>query len=332
MEQGLARITMKADADYLAEIGSMESRSYLAPVKDLLEAVKKRLATKVDSMLGMPWGGKSPMRFAPGRWTLWSGPTHHGKSALLNLLALHGAKTGHKFLICAMEEDAEAEAKELAALVLTERQALWHDSALNCAFEWMDDKVWLFTHSGFVAPDLLLGAAIHAAKHHGVTHVVIDSLMMLDIRKDDYNGQRELGAKLNRVTKQYGIHIHIVAHPTKAIDHTRPMETSDVAGAQELGALAHSIAIVQRAPRAAKLRAEWDIKDGTDGIINITKQRGDLNFVGIFELAYLAKYRQLALSREDGPRRFMPDSWYQDLGIEIGGLINPLDDPWGKEF
>lgn len=327
MDELLKGMVIKEDEDYLAEIGAMESKSLLSPVVDLHQAVKARLAVRSENLLGLPWGGRSPMRFAPGRWTLWSGPTHHGKSALLNLLALHGAKLGHKFLICAMEEDAEAEAKELAALCLCDRRALWNDEALEHAFYWMAKKIILFTHSGFVAPDVLLGAAIHAAKEHGVTHVVIDSLMMLDMRKDDYDAQKRLGALMNRVTKQYGIHIHIVVHPRKSMTSMEMMDIYDIQGAQELVALAHSIAIVQRAPRMPKQRLEWDIKDGTDGILKIAKQRGDMNFTGIYELAYLPKWRQLALARDHGPRRFIPDDWFPMLSIDLQGLVNPYDDP-----
>jgi KaiC/GvpD/RAD55 family RecA-like ATPase len=325
LQHVLGKMVLKADTDYMAEIGNLESKAYLAPATELRQELKDFQRYKPNGV-GLPFAGRSLVKFFPKRWTLWSGVTHSGKTQFVRFLMSHAIKEGEKVLFASLEEEPVELLMEFACMMLATRDLT--DDRIDVALDWLDEKLFLFNHTGFIDPDVAVGAAIYAAREHGVTHVVIDSLMMLDIRKDDYERQKELGALLNRVCRQYNLHIHIIVHPRKGGSSQDAMDLYDIQGAQELVALAHSICTLGRAPKSPKKREEWGITGPeTDAILKVWKQRGQWNFTGTMEMSYLPVTRQWALSRSHGPRRFLPsDALYPELGIDLLGQENPYDD------
>jgi twinkle protein len=328
MDKALKGLVMKQDVDYLEQIAELESRPYLAYPANLLDDLKRHIKHQPTG-LGLPFAGTSLLRFVPGRWSLWSGPAFSGKTAFLRFLMTHAIKEGERVFFASLEEEPVLVAKEFCTTVLTMRQL--DERRVEDAIDWLDDRLVIFNHSGFIEPDVVIGAAIYAAKEFGITHAVIDSLMMLSIRKDDFDAQKELGMKLNRATRQYGIHFHLVVHPRKTTSSQDMMDMYDIQGAQELVALAHTVATIQRAPSSPKKREEWGIGgpgslgDKCDSVLRAWKQRGDWNRVGMLELAYLPRGRQWALHPEHGHRRFMPDDMYSALQIKFEKR-NPYDD------
>jgi len=317
-------VLRESDDTYLAQVGELESKSYLAAIENLRGGAKKRSNARAAG-LGLPFAGNSILRFTPGRWSLWSGTSHGGKTQFLRFLMTHGIKEGEKVLFASLEEEPDEVALEFCAVALATRS--FNDERIDTAIDFLEEKLYVFNHSGFIEPDVIVGAAIYAAKNLGVTHVVIDSLMMLSIRKDDFEAQKDLGMLLRRTTRQLGIHIHMVAHPRKGGSSQDMMDMYDIQGAQELVALADSVITLQRAPKNPKKRDEWGITADCDALLRVWKQRGEWNMTGHLELGYLPGPRQWAIKREHGPRRFMPDQIYPELGIDLMGKENPYDDP-----
>lgn len=330
MEKGLAKLLMNEDQDYLAQLGELKSKSYLTLAPNLTDAVKLRAKHRPEG-LDLPLGGTSILRFVPGRWTVWAGPTHAGKTQYLRFIMTHAMKLGYKVMFASLEDDPEDVAYEFCSMALGTRKL--DDARIDAAMEWFEDRLVVFNHTGFVDPNVMLGAVIYAAKEYGVKHAVIDSLMMMSMRKDDYEGQKEFGMTLNRVAKQYDIHIHLIVHPRKTASSDALMDINDIQGASELAALSHLAVTLQRMPRSEKNRAEWGLMARTDlgtdahSVLRVWKQRGDWNRTGTVEMAYLPKFRQWALHADSGPRNFLGTSTYQHLGLGRRGF-NPYDDPF----
>jgi len=325
MQKALSGLVLtKSDDEYLSQIGNLESKAYLAPVADLREQAKASMKYRPDG-LGLPFGGTSMMRFMPGRWTLWSGVTHSGKTQFVRFLMAHAMKERERVLFASLEEEPVEVVEEFASLMCATRDL--NEKRLDAAIDWMDERLLIFNHSGFIEPDVIVGAAIYAAENLGVTQVVIDSMMMLSLRKDDFEGQREFGMLLRRVTRQYNIHIHLIAHPRKSGSSQDQMDLNDIQGAQELAALADNIITLGRVPKSLQKRSDWGIvNEWTGTVLRAWKQRGHWNKVGIMELAYLADTRQWANGPNQGPRRFMMDELYPELGIDLMGQNNSYDD------
>lgn len=76
--------------------------------------------------------------------------------------------------------------------------------------------MWLFDHQGSLSPETVTGVIRYAIEQHGVTHVLVDSLMKCGIGTDDYNRQKKLvDDPLATISHQSGAHLHLVAHARK---------------------------------------------------------------------------------------------------------------------
>jgi twinkle protein len=145
-----------------------------------------------------------------------------------------------------------------------------------------------------------MGIIRFAAERYGLTHIVIDSLMRLNLRTDDYEGQREMGNMLGRLARMSGAHIHLVAHPRKTANSRQPMDLYDIRGAQDIVAQADLVVSLER-----KHEEEFD------SLLTIWKQRGDVNWIGSMRLYFEKQSRQLMFSRFDRPMRYLPEAAYE---------------------
>jgi twinkle protein len=120
----------------------------------------------------------------------------------------------------------------------------------------------------------LIGTIQELAKQ-GVTHAIIDSLMCLDIDNDDYEAQRQFANLLSATARASKIHIHLVAHPRKAISSNQEPDLNDVAGAREIGGIADNVVFVRRDT------SKPDFGGDTVGMkISIRKQRHGTGMLG----------------------------------------------------
>ncbi|MCC6998483.1 MAG: hypothetical protein IT370_27980 [Deltaproteobacteria bacterium] len=312
MEQlaGSLMIPARPDEDYLAEIGRLESRSYIVTPEDLeAELISRLHAPTAQLGLSLPWPEMADMvRFEPGRWTLWSGRTHSGKTLLLRMLALHAIRQQTGFLFASLEEEPVEFLRE--ALYQAACQRSVSDAFVAAAVKLWSPHLKIFNHTGNIKPETVLGVACHCAKEFGTQHVVIDSLMKLSLRFDDYDGQRELGNLISRVAKQYHLHIHLVAHPRKMEDDFRPMSMNDVRGAGDVINQADKVITIERAPEDAAAAAKMGLPDGATNIFRVHKQRGDINWTGRAPMYYDAKSRQLMATYSAQPLRLVPPELY----------------------
>jgi twinkle protein len=186
-------------------------------------------------------------RLYPGGVTIWSGYPGTGKTTLLRQLVCHLLKAGQGVFFASLEEDPE---DLLVRLVQT---AAGTPTPTPAQGEWFGfayaERLRVWGVIGIARHRKILGTIQDLAKQ-GITHCIIDSLMCLDIDNDDYEAQRQFANLLSATARASKIHIHLVAHPRKAISSNQEPDLNDVAGAREIGGIADNVVFVRRGSRA----------------------------------------------------------------------------------
>jgi twinkle protein len=239
----------------------------------------------------------------PGKVSVWSGPSFAGKTAFLRQLMLHAISTNHRALFISLEEEPDEVWREFTCMAACTQSPNKHQVAWSRDI--FSDKLWVFDSEEAIDPMILMGIIRFAVEKYGFSHIVIDSLMRLNLRTDDYDGQREMGNMLGRVAKKTKAHIHLVAHPRKTQNSREPMDLYDIRGAQDIIAQADSVFTLERNHTPGKCT----------NILTTWKQRGQINWIGKIELWYDSKSRQLRKSQEDQPMRYLPRDAYDDSGV-----------------
>lgn len=292
-------LCQKDDHDWLLELGRQTGDSRIMTAKhDAATALVKQFRPPLSSGLTLPWASADEyVRFMPRKVTVWSGPTFSGKTAFLRQLMLHAIANRHRVLFVSLEEEPEDVWREFMCMASGTRTPNTHQRQW-CLDVW-EDSLYVFDSTEMIEPTLLMGIVRFAAERYGLTHIVIDSLMRLNLRIDDYEGQREMGNMLGRLARLSGAHIHLVAHPRKTANSRQPMDLYDIRGAQDIVAQADMVVSLER-----KHEEEFD------SLLTIWKQRGDVNWIGSMRLYFDKQSRQLKFTRFDQPMRYLPEDAY----------------------
>jgi twinkle protein len=147
---------------------------------------------------------------------------------------------------------------------------------IDAVGEWVRDRMWLFNIVGTAKLDRLLEVFSYGAKRYGITHFVIDSLMMIDVPEDgpgSLSAQKEAVQKITGFAKRTGGHVHLVAHPRKAKDESQAPGKLDVGGSGHITNAADNLFSVWS---ARKEESEPE-NDKPDALLELHKQRnGDV--------------------------------------------------------
>lgn len=322
MAVDLSRFMVRDDRDYIAELGNLDSKGYLLRPEDLRLRATQSIRFP-ERGLTLPWPGCQLLQITPRRWSVWSGPTFHGKTSFLRFLMLYALSRGEKVLFCSLEEDPYEVLREFIFFAACQRHSI-NDKFIEWCCDMWDGVLHIFNHTGFVDPAVILGVACYAARELGVQHVVVDSLMKIDLSKEDYEGQRQFTNTLDRVCRQHPFHVYLVAHLKKTGNSQDLMDMNDIEGAKEILAQAHSIVTMQRAPQNPALREKHQIPPGVAALLRVWKQRGDHNQTGTLPLFFDQPSRQWKHEQFAPPLRLMDPLAYIDGGMappEQGGLL-----------
>lgn len=209
--------------------------------------------------------------FRPGELTVWTGFNGHGKSLLLSQVQLGLMSQGERFVVFSGEMIPENLIKRMV------KQATGVDRAtpayIDAVGEWMADRFWVFNQTGSATIKRLLEVFTYAQKRYGVSHVVIDSLMMTDVPEDGpgaMTAQKEAIRALCDFAKRTGVHVHLVAHPRKGKDESSGPGKMDVAGSGKITDGADNVFTVWRAQKDDA--DEYDIEK-PDAKLELKKQR-----------------------------------------------------------
>jgi twinkle protein len=295
-QDGQTFTIVKDDHDWLLTLGKKQGTSRILPANSMQHLVED--FRPASSGLTLPWSGtEGCVRFQPGKVSVWSGPSFNGKTAFLRQLMLHAIKQGEKALFISLEEEPDEVWREFTCMAAGVRAPNKHQR--QWAVDYFEDKLYVFDSTEMIEPTILMGIIRYAVEEFGFSQIVIDSLMRLQLRTDDYDGQREMGNMLGRLARMSRAHIHLVAHPRKTANSREPMDMYDIRGAQDIIAQADIVTTLER---------KHD-KPHTNEL-TFWKQRGDINWIGKFELYYCVHSRQLKFNKFDEPTRYLPnDAW-----------------------
>lgn len=266
-----------------------EERARVIPAEALAEDCRKQILLGKELALGLrlPWEkfeGKALIR--PGTVVLWAGWSRHGKTRMLKQVMLHAIKHNEKVLIASMEEDIRGVWKDMARTACCNAEP--SPSQLDRFVDFVRGRLWLYDQQGMVSPQKIQALVRYAQAELKITHVMIDSLMMLAIGRDDYEAQARFVSELHTIAMNTGVTIHLVAHMRKREGkggEDQPGSIHDISGGHELGSIVDSVFIVWR-----NISANKEIP--FQAVLKIDKQRGDIDWMGSMGLNFHEQSRQ----------------------------------------
>lgn len=223
-----------------------------------------------ETGIQLPWQKTHhKIMLRPSELSVWTGINGHGKSLLLGYVMLHAIAQGHKVCIFSGEMKPKRTLERLVRQTVGNGQPT--EAAVGRAFDFLNDNLWIFDQVGSTKIQRLLDVFAYAYKRHGITHFVIDSMMMCGIAQDDYNGQIRFLNALCDFKNLYNVHIHLVAHPRKNEDENKASGKMDVKGSGTITDMADNVFSVWR----NKPKEENPDKhaDQSDAILKCMKQR-----------------------------------------------------------
>lgn len=254
------------DDDLLKFMGEQESQ-YLIKPKELTELVIARFDYKKIENKGypLPWSKTHNFfRLRKNEITLWAGYSSSGKSTLLGMIAAWGLK--QKWLIASMEMKPEITIERMVKQIAgTENPT---NEYIEKTMDWIHPNLTIYDQDYIVKSEKILALVRYAAEYQ-FDHIVIDSLIMCGIRKQDFDGQSEFVEKLCWLKKKHPIHIHLVHHLRKdqaSKNENKIPSRSDIRGASEITDLVDNVIIIH------KIKTKKSEKDH-DCVFKVDKQR-----------------------------------------------------------
>lgn len=211
---------LRSVADFMGEV-----KALFYPARDAI----------LNPLLKLSGDAFDWFEFRPGEVTIWTGFNGHGKSLLLNQVLIGIMMQGEKSCVFSGEMTPAQQGKRTVKQVSgIDRPA---PAFIDHIGEWLRDRMWLFNMVGTATIDRLLEVFKYGNRRYGIRHFVIDSLMMTDVPEDGsgaFSAQKDAMRKLRAFVTAHGAHIHLVAHPRKAQDESRPPGKLDVSGSSKL--------------------------------------------------------------------------------------------------
>lgn len=280
-----------------------------AYVDSVLEMFNPQAGVSVDPPL-VVGEEEDWFRFRRGEVTVWTGYNGHGKSMALGLVQLGLMEFGERFCVYSGELSPQR------LLYRMTRQCVGMPnptiSYARRAMDWMADKVWVFAVEGNAHSKRLFEVFRYAARRYGVSHVVIDSLMMLEDvpedGRDSLERQRQFMVKAVAFAKEHRVHVHLVAHPRKGDDERHGPGKQDVAGSGKITNMADNVISVwsklEDENAEKKVDENGEELDPPNTKLEVHKQRnGDVQHKSVWGWFDTRSY-QICRKPDRRPRRF----------------------------
>lgn len=280
-------------------------KARVVPAESLAQDCKQRMMLGSDAEEGitLPWDKTQKNVFIrQGKLVIWTGYSFHGKSQMLKQVMLHAIHRGERVVIASMEEDIREIWEDLARMWCGTPEPTVQ--TLGKFIEFITGRLWIYDQQGRVEPKRMLAVTRYASAELKVTHSVIDSLMMLKQKKDDYDAQNDFCAELKSVGKDTGQTTHLVAHlkkPDGRNGDKMPGSPHDIAGGHEIFSMADYVFNV------------WRDKEPEPGnpecVLRVEKQRGKKKWIGGIGLHFHEESRQFT----QAPNRLV-EFWRSEVG------------------
>jgi twinkle protein len=246
------------------------------------------------------------LRFYPGGVTIWSGFPGSGKTTLLRQQVCQILASGSSVFLASLEEDPRRIIYRLAATAAgtpnpTPNHVQWFIDAYAKRF-----RLWGVIG---IAEHLQLLGIVRQLAAEKIRHFVLDSLMCLDVRNDDTEGQRKFANLVATTARAAQIHIHLVAHPRKLLRSDQELDLNDVAGAREIGGIADNVLFVRRDPNRQAYGLSAEV---TPMCVSVRKQRHFTGGLGDCEGWFHRGWQQYHREQHMGaPARYLPEDAFR---------------------
>jgi twinkle protein len=164
---------------------------------------------------------------APGQLTVVTGVPNHGKSELIDQLAVNLARTADwRFAVCSFENPAPEHIAKLIEKWV--QMPFWPGpsirmtiSNVEAAMDQITDRFFFIRAETEDAPtiDWILERARALVRRHGVRGLIIDPYNEIEHKRPDNMSETEyvssLLSKVKRFAQNHGCHVWFVAHPAK---------------------------------------------------------------------------------------------------------------------
>ncbi len=305
----------KLDASRARRIGSMlvtdigdfhEPRQVLfdlekADAKSLLEIFTKARERYATSPFD-PAGGK--LRFYRKGYTIWSGYPGAGKTTALRQLINHLLFAKEHVFVASMEEHPVDVIVQLAGVCFGREMPTAHQ--LQWFIDYYAERLKIWGVTGIASHKELLGTVQGLAAKGQCTHAFIDSLMCMDINSQDFELHRRFANLMAAVTIESDIHLHLVAHPRKAVSVDQEPDLNDVAGGADYARLAHNVGFFRRGASLPYGSHLSPMK------LALRKQRYTPAYLGDIDGWFNRQIRQFKIDQFDQlPTQYLPREAYE---------------------
>ena len=232
----------------------------------------------------LPCLKETDLRIIPGSMSIWAGVNGHGKSALVQQFCLWWAAgrftdKPEKVLFWSPEMAFHVQIERMVKQTLGVGDPT--AKAASYIMDYLEGKVFIYGKEEHVRATEIIALARWASAND-FTHLVIDSLMMVDLQTDQANlnlGQKNFVRMLKEAARTTGLHIHLVSHLRKGESETKMGDKMDIKGSGDISDLAdYAFLIWKDVRKQEKLYSnpedeEWLRKP--DGYLKCVKNRYD---------------------------------------------------------
>lgn len=248
--------------------------AHIKPIEEFEQALIKRvLMPESERGLVLPWKKTNEyFRLREGELTIWTGIRFHGKSSFLNQVLLGISQQGESSCVCSFEMKTDETLERMCyQWVGTNSPTVPFIKQFISSHK---GRIFFYDQVGSITPDRMLAIAKYCAIELKIKHLVIDSLMKCRISSRDFTDSEFFVNDLQNIAKDYRIHIHLVAHQTKANDHSAE---DAIRGSGMVPDIADNIweirKDVEKFEKEASNELSDDDEDTPDFYAKITKQR-----------------------------------------------------------
>jgi twinkle protein len=276
-----------------------EEMNRIIPAESLADEGRRMMLVgrEREDGLTLPWRkAEGKVLIRPGKLALWVGWQHHGKSQLLKQVMAYAVCGGQKVAIASLEEEVRHIWCDMCRVAVGQK-----DPSTKLIDEWIAKAtahLWFYDQQGRLKADTLRAVVRYCCEELKVTQFVVDSLMMLDVGRDDYEAQSTFVAELKTLAHDTGCTIHLVAHMRKREGkggEDSPGSAHDIAGAHDIASMADYIFNVWRDKQNKNAH-------GFPALLTVDKQRGQTNWLGVLGLGFHDGSRQFT---EGAPTNYM---------------------------
>lgn len=208
--------------DFEAYMAAREADTALIrPATDFRNELEQEFFGDTARMGGyLPWRKVDEQwRIRKGELTVWTGFNGHMKSMVTGYVMLDLIKQGEKVCVASFEMKPTKTLKRMASQAVgTANPSLEY---IDKFLDMVSGNLWLYDQQGDTTPERVIAVITYCAEQLKVTQFVVDSLMKVIGDEDDYNAQKKFVGRLHNLSRELGIHIHLVTHARKKDDEAK---------------------------------------------------------------------------------------------------------------